>query len=104
MEEEVRVSQMPRLFNIFDMPKITSVRATTMLRSRISMNEILRLVPRTRGVRTAGKSTVKFEVRKGAYLLLFPSGYTEVHAPNEEGIREVLVAFRDELFKRGLLK
>ena len=104
MEEEVRVSQMPRLFNIFDMPKITSVRATTMLRSRVNMSEVLRLIPHTREVRTADKSTVKFEVRKGAYLLLFSSGYTEVHAPNEESVREVLLAFRDELFKRGLLR
>jgi len=102
--EEVRVSQMPRLFNVFDMPKITSVRATTMLRSRVNVKEVLKLVSHTREVRTAGKSTVKFEVRKGAYLLLFPSGYTEVHAPSEEGVREVLIAFRDELFKHGLLK
>lgn len=104
MDEEVRVSQMPRLFNIFDMPKITSVRATTMLRSRINIREVLKLVPHTREVRTADKNTVKFELRRGAYLLLFPSGYVEVHAPNEGGIREVLVAFRDELFKHGLLK
>ena len=75
-----------------------------MLRSRIGMKEILKQVPRTHEVRTANRSTVKFELRRGAYLLLFQSGYIEVHAPSEEVVREVLVAFRDELFKCGLLK
>lgn len=95
---------MPRLYNVFDMPKLTSVRATTMLRSKVNLKEILEGIPRTRRVRTSNKEIVKFELSRGTYLLLFPSNYIEVHAPDEESVREVLLAFRDELFKSGLIK
>ncbi len=103
-EVEPRVSEMPRLYNVFDMPKLTSVRATTTLRSKVNLKEILEGIPRTRKVRTSNKEIVKFELSRGTYLLLFPSNYVEVHAPDEESVREVLLAFRDELFKSGLIK
>lgn len=103
-EVEPRVSEMPRLYNVFDMPKLTSVRATTTLRSKVNLKEILEGIPRTRKVRTSNKEIVKFELNRGTYLLLFPSNYVEVHAPDEESVREVLLAFRDELFKSGLIK
>jgi len=95
---------MPRLYNVFDMPKITSVRATTTLRSKVDLKKILEEIPRTRKVKTSNKEIVKFELSRGTYLLLFPSNYVEVHAPDEESVREVLLAFRDELFKSGLIK
>jgi len=95
---------MPRLYNVFDMPKLTSVRATTTLRSKVDLKEILEGIPRTRKVKTSNKEIVKFELSRGTYLLLFPSNYVEVHAPDEESVREVLLAFRDELFKSGLIK
>ena len=95
---------MPRLYNVFDMPKLTSVRATTTLRSKVNLKEILEGIPHTRKVRTSNKEIVKFELNRGTYLLLFPSNYVEVHAPDEESVREVLLAFRDELFKSGLIK
>lgn len=103
-EVEPRVSEMPRLYNVFDMPKITSVRATTTLRSKVDLKKILEEIPRTRKVKTSNKEIVKFELSRGTYLLLFPSNYVEVHAPDEESVREVLLAFRDELFKSGLIK
>ncbi|MFQ6130144.1 MAG: hypothetical protein ACE5OT_04995 [Candidatus Hadarchaeaceae archaeon] len=103
-EAEPRVSEMPRLYNVFDMPKLTSVRATTALRSKVNLKEILEGIPRTRKVRTSNKEIVKFELSRGTYLLLFPSRYIEVHAPDEGSVREVLLAFRDELFKSGLIK
>lgn len=103
-EVEPRVSEMPRLYNVFDMPKITSVRATTTLRSKVDLKKILEEIPRTRKVKTSNKEIVKFELSRGTYLLLFPSHYIEVHAPDEESVREVLLAFRDELFKSGLIK
>jgi len=43
-------------------------------------------------------------LRRGAYLLLFPRGYVEVHAPDEESMRSVLLAFREKLFENGLIK
>ena len=95
---------MPRLYNVFDMPNIKSVRAVTSMRTEVNMEEILKRVPRVRRIRSANKDVAKFEIRRGAYLLLFPSGYVEVHAPNEDGVREVLVAFRDELYECGLIK
>lgn len=95
---------MPRLYNVFDMPKLTSVRATTTLRSKVNLKEILEGIPRTRKVKTSNKEIVKFELSRGTYLLLFPSRYVEVHAPDEGSVREVLLAFRDELFKSGLIK
>lgn len=103
-EAEPRVSEMPRLYNVFDMPKLTSVRATTTLRSKVNIKKILEGIPRTRKVKTSNKEIVKFELSRGTYLLLFPSRYVEVHAPDEGSVREVLLAFRDELFKSGLIK
>ena len=103
-EAEPRVSEMPRLYNVFDMPKLMSVRTTTMLRSKVDLKEILKRVQRTRKIRRSNKEVVKFEVRRGAYLLLFPSLYIEVHAFDEGSVREVLLAFRDELFKSGLIR
>ena len=102
-EGEPRISEMPRLYNVFDVPKITSVRATTALRSKIDFDKILSRIPHVRKVRTSNKNVIKFELKRGSYLLLFPTNYIEVHAPDEGGAREVLVAFRDELFKNGLL-
>ncbi|TKJ26174.1 MAG: hypothetical protein CEE41_02760 [Hadesarchaea archaeon B3_Hades] len=103
-EAEPRVSEMPRLYNVFDMPKLTSVRSTTTLRSKVNLKKILEGIPRTRKVKTSNKEIVKFELSRGTYLLLFPSHYIEVHAPDEGSVREVLLAFRDELFKSGLIK
>lgn len=103
-EEKARVIHMPRLYNVFDMPKIKAIRATTTLRSKVSLAEVLKLVPNTREIKTADKDIVKFELRRGVYLLLFPSGYIEVHAPSEDEMREVLLAFRDKLFEHGLIK
>jgi hypothetical protein len=95
---------MPHLYNVFDMPKIKAVRATTVLRSKVNIGEILKRVSNAHQVRTADKNIIKFELRRGVYLLLFPSGYIEVHAPDEGEMREVLIAFRDELFEHGLIK
>ncbi|MDI6643061.1 MAG: hypothetical protein QMD95_03310 [Candidatus Hodarchaeaceae archaeon] len=103
-EDKPRVSEMPRLYNVFDMPMVKSVRAITTLRSKTSLNDILNRISRARKVRTSNKDVVKFELRRGSYLLLFPTNYIEIHAPDEGGVREVLLAFRDELFKNGLLK
>jgi hypothetical protein len=94
---------MPRLYNVFDVPKITSVRATTALHPKIDFREILNRLPRVSRIQTSNKTVIKFELRRGSYLLLFPTNYIEIHAPDEAGVREVLVAFRDELFKNGLL-
>jgi len=80
------------------------VRATTTLRSKVDLEEILKRIPRVRKVRTSNKDIVKFELNRGAYLLLFPSRYVEIHAPDEGSVRETLLAFRDELFKNGLIK
>ncbi len=102
-EAEPRVSEMPRLYNVFDVPKITSIRATTTLRSKIDFREILNRLPRVSKVRTSNKTVVKFELKRGSYLLLFPTNYVEIHAQDEGSAREVLLAFRDELFKNGLL-
>jgi len=99
-----RVIHMPRLYNVFDMPKIKAVRATTTLRLKVSMEEILGRISRAHQIRSADKNIVKFELRRGAYLLLFPSGYVEIHARDEGEMREVLIAFRDELFGHGLIK
>lgn len=95
---------MPHLYNVFDVPKIKAVRATTVLRSKVNYEEILKNISRASKIRSADKNIVKFELRRGVYLLLFPSGYVEVHAPDEGEMREVLVAFRDELSEHGLIK
>lgn len=103
-EAEKSVSHMPHLYNVFDVPKIKAVRATTVLRSKVNYEEILKNISRASKIRSADKNIVKFELRRGVYLLLFPSGYVEVHAPDEGEMREVLVAFRDELSEHGLIK
>lgn len=103
-EDEPRVSEMPHLYNVFDMPKVKSVRVITALRSKVKLDDVLNHIPRARKVRTSNKDVVKFELKRGSYLLLFPTNYIEIHAPDEGGSREVLLAFRDELFKNGLLK
>lgn len=101
-EGEPRISKMPRLYNIFDMPKLMSVRSATALRSKINFEDVLK-IPRSRKIKASNKEIIKFEIRRGTYLLLFPSNYIEVHAPDEDSVREVLLTFRDELFKNGLI-
>lgn len=96
--------QMPRLYNVFDMPKVRGVRAVTSLRPNVDLEEAFKRVSSARKVRSADKDVLKFEVRRGSYLLLFPSGYIEAHAQREEDIRGVLVAFRNELYECGLIK
>lgn len=103
-EEKAHLIHMPRLYNIFEMPRVKAVRATTALRSKVNIEELLKRVPKVKRTRTAGKIVAKFELRRGAYLLFFPSGYIEVHAPSEDSVREVLLAFRDELFKHELIR
>jgi hypothetical protein len=103
-EEKASLIHVPRLYNVFEIPKVKAVRATTALRSKVNIEELLKRVPRIKRTKTADKIVAKFELRRGAYLLFFPSGYIEVHAPSEDGIREVLLAFRDELFKHELIK
>jgi len=102
-EVETRISQMPHLYDIFEVPKIKALRAVTSLRFKIDIREVMKL-PRVKTIRTANREIVKFELRRGTYLLLFPGGYIEIHAPNEESMRGVLLAFRDELSKHGLIK
>jgi len=102
-EAGTRISQMPHLYDIFEVPKIKALRAVTSLRFKLDIQEAMKL-PRVKTIRTANKDIVKFELRRGTYLLLFPGGYIEIHAPNEEGMRGVLLAFRDELSKHGLIK
>ncbi len=103
-ESKTRITQMPRLYNVFEIPKIRSVRATTVLRLKVDTKKILSSIRHAHQVQTAKKEVVKFELRRGAYLLLFPSGYIEVHAPDEGSIREVLIAFRNELFQNKLIE
>lgn len=103
-EVEASISQMPRLYDVFEIPKIKSLRATTELRFKINFEEAFHQLPRIRKIRTANKDIAKFELRRGVYLLLFPNGYIEIHAPDEGSMREVLLAFRDTLFKNGLIK
>jgi len=102
-DAEPRVSEMPRLYNVFDVPKIRSVRATTVLRAKIDLREVLNRLPKVSRLRTSNKNVVKFQLKRGSYLLLFPTNYVEIYAPDEGAVREVLVSFRDELFKNGLL-
>lgn len=102
-ESNPHVSEMPRIYDVFDVPKIKSVRAITKIHKTIDIREVLNRLPKVKSITTSNKSVVRFEVKRGGYLLLFPSGYIEVHAPDEGSVREVLVAFRDELFKSGLI-
>ncbi len=94
----------PRLFNIFDIPEIKSVRAVSSLRQEIDLEKIWSNVDRAKKIRTSGKEVIKFKEGKGHYLLLFPSGYIQIYAPNEEKVREILKTFRNELYESGLLK
>jgi hypothetical protein len=103
-EAEKSVINMPHLYNVFDVPKIKAVRATTVLRSKVNHEKISRSISKASQIRSADKIILKFELRRGVYLLLFPSGYVEVHAPDEGEMREVLLAFRDELFANGLIE
>ena len=102
-EDKARISQMPHLYDVFEMPKIKALRAVTNLRFKLNIKEAMK-IPNIKTIRTANKDIVKFELRRGAYLLLFPGGYVEVHAPDEESMRSVLLAFREKLFENGLIK
>jgi hypothetical protein len=102
MGESSHVMDKPRLYDIFDIPKITSIRAKTKLHLSVDLETLLRSVTRAKRIKTANQNIVKFELKRGAYLLLFPSGYVEVHAPDEGTMREVLIAFRDELAKHKI--
>lgn len=102
MVENSHTLDKPRLYDIFDIPKITSIRATTKLHLKMDLDKILKNINRAKKIKTANQDIVKFELKRGAYLLLFPSGYVEIHAPDEGMIREVLVAFRDELVKNKI--
>lgn len=95
---------MPRLFNVFNILEIKSVRAVTSLRQDIDLEKVWGRIDRAKKIRTSGKDVAKFEVGKGQYLLLFPSGYVQIYAPSEEKLRRVLKNFRDELYECGLLK
>lgn len=94
----------PRLFNVFDIPEIKSVRAVSSLRQEVDLEEIWRKVERAKKIRTSGKEVIKFKEGKGHYLLLFPSGYIQIYAPEEEKVRKILKTFRNELYENGLLK
>jgi len=94
---------MPHLYDVFEMPKIKALRAVTNLRFKLNIKEAMK-IPNIKTIRTANKDIVKFVLRRGAYLLLFPGGYVEVHAPDEESMRSVLLAFREKLFEHGLIK
>jgi len=102
-ESEPRVSEMPRIYDIFDVPKVKSLRATTKIHKEVDLKEVLSRISKAKSIMTSNKEVVRFEVKRGCYLLLFPMGYIEVHAPDEGGVREVLVAFRNELAKCGLI-
>ena len=102
-ESELRVGDMPRLFDVFDLPKIKSVRGTTTIHRHLAFGEVLRLIPNCKLIETSKKKVLKFEVRRGSYLLLFPTGYVEVYAPDEDGMRDVLLAFRDKLCEVKLI-
>ena len=103
-ENETPLIRMPKLYNVFDMPDVKAIRAATSLRSKVNLEDVLKRASNVRKVRSANKDVVKFEVRRKSYLLLFPSGYVEIHAPNDESIRAVLIAFRNELYECGLIE
>ncbi len=96
--------KVPRLFNVFDHPEIKSIRAASSLRQDVNLEKVMNEIKRAKKIRTSGKDVVKFEIGKGHYLLLFPSGYIQISAPSEEKVREVLESFRDELHEKGLLR
>lgn len=101
--EEPPISEMPRLYDLFEQVKMKSVRAVTRIRVPIDLKAVAERLPKVSKVRTSDKNVIKFQLRRGCYLLLFPTGYVEVHAPDEGCVREVLIAFRDEMYKGGLL-
>lgn len=103
-ERESSSMDMPRLFNVFDIPEVKSVRATSSLRKSLDLEEVRKEISKARKIRTSGKEVVKFEEGKGRYLLLFPSSYIQIHAPTEDGVRGILESFRNELHEVGLLK
>jgi len=94
---------MPRLYDVFEQVKIKSVRAVTKVRVPIELKKVLERLPKAKRIKTSNKTVAKFQLRRGCYLLLFPTGYIEVHAPDEGSVREILIAFRDEMYKGGLL-
>ncbi len=94
---------MPRILDIFENPKIKSVRAITKISRNIDIEELLDRVPHVKLISTSKKKVVRFELKRASYLLLFPSRYVEVHAPDPGGIHDVLVAFRNEISKRALI-
>jgi len=103
-EGESSAVDMPRLFNVFDIPETKSIRAVSSLRKKIDLEKVWNRINRARKISTSGKEVAKYEVGKGQYLMLFPSGYLQIFAPNEEGVRKVLENFRDELYGAGLLR
>ncbi|KUO40781.1 MAG: hypothetical protein APZ16_02695 [Candidatus Hadarchaeum yellowstonense] len=97
------LSEMPRIYDIFEAPKIKSLRATSKINKNLDIAEVLKRLPRVKSISTSKKNVVRFTVKRGNYLLLFPNGYIEIHAADEGEIREILSAFREELFKAGLI-
>ncbi|MGQ9788836.1 MAG: hypothetical protein ACUVQM_06005 [Candidatus Hadarchaeaceae archaeon] len=102
-ESNPSLIEMPRIHDIFEVPKIKSVRATSKINKKLDVGEVLKRLSGVKAVSTSKKNVAKFILRKGNYLLLFPNGYIEIHAAEEGTIREILTAFREELFKSGLI-
>ncbi|MGC8816524.1 MAG: hypothetical protein ACP5PX_01730 [Candidatus Hadarchaeum sp.] len=102
-ENSPSVSEMPRIHDIFEVPKIKSVRAISKINKTLDITEVLKRLPNVKSITTSKKTVVKFTLKRGNYLLLFPNGYIEIHAAEEGAIREILSAFREELFKAGLI-
>ncbi|MBC7219624.1 MAG: hypothetical protein H5T49_05810 [Hadesarchaea archaeon] len=102
-ESNPSLSEMPRIHDIFDVPKVKSIRATSKINKALNLEEVLKRLPNVKAITTSKKNVVKFTLRRGNYLLLFPNGYIEIHAAEEGSIREILSAFREELFKAGLI-
>ncbi|MFP4005489.1 MAG: hypothetical protein ACLFUR_02080 [Candidatus Hadarchaeia archaeon] len=97
-------ADMPRLFDVFDHPEIKSVRASTSIRQNVDINKIKERIVNARQIRTSGKDVIKYEEGRGKYVLIFPSGYVQVHAPSQEGIRDLLKSLRNELYEVGILR
>lgn len=105
MDERERPSvDMPRLFDVFDHPEVKSVRASTSIRLDVDLKEVRNRIGEARHIRTSGKDVVKYEEGRGKYVLIFPSGYIQIHAPTREGIRDLLKSLRNELYEVGLLR
>jgi len=90
-EDKPNLAEIPRIYDVFDVPKVKSIRAITKIHGKIDLEEVLNRVPNVKSLTTSNKNVVRFEIRRGSYLLLFPTGYVEVHAPDEGAVREVLV-------------